>query len=80
MEDAYLYIPRRSQRSQRIDYHLLNNGSDDEAPPEDRIFKRPHLNKPKESPEPITPDDSVSQFNENQSASIESIPQNEFSE
>lgn len=78
--DASPYVPRRSQRSQRIDYHLLNDGSDDEAPTEDRIFKRPRLNNPKESPEPITPDDSVSQLDQNRSSPVESLQQIEFPE
>jgi hypothetical protein len=38
MDVIFPYISRRSQRSQRIDYYLLNDGSDDEAVPEDPIF------------------------------------------
>ena len=80
MDDNSPYVSRRSQRSQRIDYHLLNDGSDDEVPTEDRIFKRPRVNEPKVSPEPITPDDSVSQLVQNRSSPVESLQQNEFPE
>jgi hypothetical protein len=79
-DDASAYVPRRSQRAQRIDYHLLNDGSDSEAPTEARIFKRPRLNNPKESPEPIMPDDTVSQLDQNRSSPVESLQQNRFPE
>lgn len=78
MDLASPYILRHSQRSQRIDYHLLNDGSDDEAPTEDRIFKRPRFNKSKESPEHITPDDSASQLEQTRSSPVESLQQTEF--
>ncbi|KAK9250085.1 hypothetical protein V1507DRAFT_500209 [Lipomyces tetrasporus] len=39
--DNFSVSPRKHpQRSQRVDYHLLNDGSDEEAPPEDRVIKR----------------------------------------
>ncbi|GCB25497.1 hypothetical protein AAWM_08382 [Aspergillus awamori] len=63
-----------------IDYRLLNDGSDSEAPTEARIFKRPRLNKPKESREPITSDDSVSQLDQSRSSPVESLQQDGFPE
>lgn len=42
---------RSSGRARRIDYHLLNDGSDDEAAAEDRIPKRPRMeNQQQEAP------------------------------
>ncbi|KAK5790595.1 hypothetical protein VI817_007882 [Penicillium citrinum] len=80
IDDASPYISRRPQRSQRIDYHLLNDGSDDEVPTEDRNFKRPRLNRPKGSPELITPDDSISQLDQDRSSLVESVQHGEFPE
>ncbi|KAK9481454.1 hypothetical protein V1527DRAFT_479609 [Lipomyces starkeyi] len=42
-------------------YHLLNDGSDDEAAPEDRIAKRSRSDEEHSTVEPITPDDSATQ-------------------
>ncbi|CAG8014111.1 unnamed protein product [Penicillium salamii] len=74
MEIVSPYIPRQCRRSQRIDYHLLNDGSDDEAPTKDRIFKRRRLG----TLEPITPDDSASQLDQARSSPVESLQQTEF--
>ena len=78
MEIVSSYIPRHCRRSQRIDYHLLNDGSDDEAPTEDRIFKRPRLDGLTGTLEPITPDDSASQLDQTRSSPVESLQQTEF--
>ena len=78
MEIVSSYIPRHCRRSQRIDYHLLNDGSDDEAPTEDRIFKRPVLDGLTGTLEPITPDDSASQLDQTRSSPVESLQQTEF--
>ena len=78
MEIVSPYIPRHCRRSQRIDYHLLNDGSDDEAPTEDRIFKRPRLEGLTGTLEPITPDDSASQLDQARSSPVESLQQTEF--
>lgn len=74
MDYVSLYVRRRFQRYQRVQYHLLNDGSDDE----DRIFIRTSLTKRKESPDPITPDDSVSRLGQNRSSPVESLQLNEF--
>lgn len=73
MEIVSPYIPRHCRRSQRIDYHLLNDGSDNEAPTEDRIFKRPRLDGLTGTLEPITPDDSASQLDQTRSSLVESL-------
>src|SRR6266498_1580134 len=56
-------LPARSQRSQRLDYHVLNDGSDEETILEDRFFKKPRLIPQSDSNDIISPDDSVSQSN-----------------
>ncbi len=56
-------LPARSQRSQRLDYHVLNNGSDEETILEDRIFKKPRLIPQSDSNNTINPDNSASQLN-----------------
>ncbi|ODQ69413.1 hypothetical protein LIPSTDRAFT_7069 [Lipomyces starkeyi NRRL Y-11557] len=53
---------KRLQRARRLDYRLLNDGSDDEAAPEDRMVKRGRFPSPLDSSQPITPDDSASQL------------------
>ncbi len=53
-------LPARSQRSQRLDYHVLNDGSDEETILEDRIFKKPRLIPQSDSNDTISPDDSTS--------------------
>ncbi|KAK9342232.1 hypothetical protein V1522DRAFT_440429, partial [Lipomyces starkeyi] len=55
-------------RSQGIDYHLLNDGSDDEAAPEDRIAKRYRSDEEHSTVEPITPDDTANQLSQHQDA------------
>ncbi|KAK9241910.1 hypothetical protein V1506DRAFT_549221 [Lipomyces tetrasporus] len=47
--------PQAPQRAHRLDYRLLNDGSDDEAAPEDRMLKRARFPSPLDSSEPITP-------------------------
>ena len=53
-------LPARSQRSQRLDYHILNNNSDEETILENHIFKKPRLIPQSNSNNIINPDDSVS--------------------
>ena len=60
MDESSESVRRYSQRTQRINYHLLNDGSDEEAPLKDRIAKRPRLLSVRYSIKPITPDDSSS--------------------
>ncbi|KAK9257961.1 hypothetical protein V1519DRAFT_361880, partial [Lipomyces tetrasporus] len=63
--DNFSVSPRKHpQRSQRVDYHLLNDGSDEEAPPEDRVIKRFRSNIGSSGVELITSDDSASQLNQ----------------
>ncbi|KAK9346858.1 hypothetical protein V1522DRAFT_420665 [Lipomyces starkeyi] len=59
---------KRPQRARRLDYRLLNDGSDDEAAPEDRMVKRGRFASPLDSSEPITPDDSASQLSQDNEA------------
>ncbi|KAK9318987.1 hypothetical protein V1517DRAFT_333978 [Lipomyces orientalis] len=40
MDDISVSPRKHRQRTERIDYHLLNDGSDEEALPEDRIVKK----------------------------------------
>lgn len=58
-------LSTRPRRSQRIDYHLLNDGSDEEAEPEDHITKKPRLNSPSIRSISIEPEDSASQLPQN---------------
>ncbi|ODQ76868.1 hypothetical protein LIPSTDRAFT_332718 [Lipomyces starkeyi NRRL Y-11557] len=67
---------KRPQRARRLDYRLLNDGSEDEAAPEDRMVKRTRLPSPLNSSEPITPDDSASQLSQAKD-SLAEYPQNE---
>ncbi|KAK9311689.1 hypothetical protein V1524DRAFT_21884 [Lipomyces starkeyi] len=60
-------LGKRPQRSQRIDYHL-NDGSGDEAAPEDRIAKRSRSDEEHSTVEPITPGDSANQLSQHQDA------------
>ncbi|KAK9321384.1 hypothetical protein V1517DRAFT_278167, partial [Lipomyces orientalis] len=67
---------KRPQRARRLDYRLLDDGSDDEAVPEDRMVKRGRFPSPLDSSEPITPDDSASQLSQDVEH-IQNYPQNE---
>lgn len=71
---------KRPQRSQRINYHALNDGIDEEAAPEDRIVEEPPSKKARSSVEPITPDDSASQLTRAQSPLSETYQQNALTE
>ncbi|KAK9311318.1 hypothetical protein V1524DRAFT_442911, partial [Lipomyces starkeyi] len=42
-EISTVTISDRLRHSNRIDYHLLNDGSDEEAGPEDRIAKNAEI-------------------------------------
>ncbi|KAK9481559.1 hypothetical protein V1527DRAFT_416631 [Lipomyces starkeyi] len=56
--DDFSVTPRKHrQRSQRLDYHLLNDGSDDEAAPEDHMVKRSRSNRADSSQQPELTDD-----------------------
>ncbi|KAK9385262.1 hypothetical protein V1515DRAFT_255258 [Lipomyces mesembrius] len=55
-------LSKRARRSQRIDYHLLNEGSDEEAASEDRTVKKTRLNLPLEDSEPTTSNDLAIQL------------------
>ncbi|KAK9341804.1 hypothetical protein V1521DRAFT_359486, partial [Lipomyces starkeyi] len=66
MDNFVECLGKRPQRSQRIDYHLLNDGSDDEAVAEDRIAKRSRSDEEHSTVEPITPDDSANQLSQHQ--------------
>lgn len=68
-------VPSRPQRSQRIDYHLLNDGSDEEAEVEDRAIKKPRLNPPSDRSESVGPEESASQVYLNLPTPSESLPQ-----
>lgn len=63
----------RPQRSQRIDYHLLNGGSDEEDI-EDHIRKKPRLDPPPSRLESIDPEDSASQLHLSLPTTSESVP------
>jgi hypothetical protein len=67
-------LPRRPARSQRIDYHLLNGGSDEEAGPDNRATKKPRLNPPCARSESIGPDDSASQWPQDLPTPSQSLP------
>src|SRR6266536_2046940 len=56
-------LPARSQRSQRLDYHVLNDGNDEGTILEDRIFKKPLLISQSDSNNTISPDDFANQSN-----------------
>ncbi|KAK9348636.1 hypothetical protein V1522DRAFT_455843 [Lipomyces starkeyi] len=75
--DDFSVTPRKHrQRSQRLDYHLLNDGSDGEAAPEDRIVKRFRSNRA--GSVEITQDDSASQLTQRQSSPADSSQQPEL--
>ncbi|KAK9249753.1 hypothetical protein V1507DRAFT_375279, partial [Lipomyces tetrasporus] len=77
--DDFSVAPRKHrQRSQRLDYHLLNDGSDDEAAPEDRIVKRFRSNRA--GSVEITQDDSASQLTQRQSSPADSSQQPELTD
>ncbi|KAK9250545.1 hypothetical protein V1507DRAFT_377991, partial [Lipomyces tetrasporus] len=77
--DDFSVTPRKHrQRSQRLDYHLLNDGSDDEAAPEDRIVKRFRSNRA--GSVEITQDDSASQLTQRQSSPADSSQQPELTD
>jgi len=67
-------LPPRPQRSQRIDYHLLNGGSDEEDI-EDHIRKKPRLDPPLSRLESIDPEDSASQLHLSTPTPSDSVPQ-----
>jgi hypothetical protein len=63
---AFVNLPTRYQRARRLKCHALNDGSDEEAPEEDHIFKKPRLTSQStidslSSHELIFPEDSASQ-------------------
>ncbi|KAK9319643.1 hypothetical protein V1517DRAFT_240717, partial [Lipomyces orientalis] len=64
MDNYIECLGKRPQRSQRMDYHLLNDGSDDEAAPEDRIAKRSRSDEELSTVEPIPLDDSVNHLSQ----------------
>ena len=66
-------LPPRPQRSQRIDYHFLNGGSDEDDI-EDHIRKKPRLDSPPGRLESIGPEDSASQLHLNLPTPSESVP------
>ncbi|KAK9250001.1 hypothetical protein V1507DRAFT_72217 [Lipomyces tetrasporus] len=79
--DNFSVSPRKHpQRSQRVDYHLLNDGSDEEAPPEDRVIKRFRSNIGSGGVELITPDESASQLNQLQSSPADPSQQSELND
>ncbi|KAK9234015.1 hypothetical protein V1525DRAFT_367628, partial [Lipomyces kononenkoae] len=55
MDESFVSPSKRPQRAQRIDYHVLNDGSDDEASPEHRISKKA---RSAIAPSPGSPPDS----------------------
>ncbi|KAJ5085382.1 hypothetical protein N7532_003037 [Penicillium argentinense] len=69
---------KRPYRSQRINYCALNDGIDEEAPPEDRIIEIPPSKRARSSVEPITPDDSASQLSRARSPLVAICSQNEL--
>lgn len=61
-DSSYLFANVLSpQRSQRIDYHLLNGGSDEEADVEDRAIKKRRLDSPSDRSGSVGPEESASQ-------------------
>ena len=66
--------PPCPQRSQRIDYHLLNGRSDEEEI-EDHIRKKPRLDPPLDHLESIDPEDSASQLHLSTPTPSDSVPQ-----
>ncbi|KAJ5283460.1 hypothetical protein N7505_001440 [Penicillium chrysogenum] len=67
---------KRPHRAQRINYRALNDGINEEVPPEDRIIEFPSK-RARNSVEPITPDDSASQLTCARSPLPLAYPQNE---
>jgi hypothetical protein len=68
-------LPIRYQRARKLNYHALNNGSDEEVPGEDHIFKKLWLTSQStidsfSSHELILPEDSASQVLSNLSKSL----------
>jgi hypothetical protein len=83
-DTSFINLPTRSQRSQRLNYHVLNDGSDEEAISEDRIFKKPRLTSQSTidsfvSNELIRPENSASQLLPNPFTITESSLELEFS-
>ena len=80
--DTFAILPAHYQRAQRLNYYALNDGSDEEAPEEDQIFKKPRLTSQSTinsstidssiSYELILPEDSASQILLNPSIPTES--------
>ena len=68
-------VPSRPQRSQRIDYHFLNGGSDEEEDVEERVIKKPRLGLPSSCSESVESEESSSQIRQNLSTPSESLPQ-----
>ncbi|KAK9489530.1 hypothetical protein V1508DRAFT_435693 [Lipomyces doorenjongii] len=66
MDNYNVCLDKQPQRSQRIDYHLLNDGSDEEAVPEDRIAKRSRSDEGNSTVESVTADDTADQLIEHQ--------------
>lgn len=60
-DSSSIELPPRPQQSQRIDYHLLNGGSDEEDI-EDHVRKKSRLSPPPDCLESIGPEDSASQL------------------
>ncbi len=75
--NIFANLPARHQHAQRLNYHALNDGSDEEASQEDHIFKKPRLTLQSTidsfvSNESILPEDSASQVQPNPSMITES--------
>lgn len=67
--------PSRPQRSRKINYHLLNGGSDGEVDLEDYIIKKPRMGPPPNRSESVGPEDSASQLRPDLPTPSESLPQ-----
>ncbi|KAK9351079.1 hypothetical protein V1523DRAFT_41914 [Lipomyces doorenjongii] len=76
MNDISVSPRKHRQRTERIDYHLLNDGSDEAALPEDRMAKKDRYSAPT-SDELPTPEDSTSQLTQRQSSPPDSSHQPE---
>ncbi|KAK9493603.1 hypothetical protein V1508DRAFT_77829 [Lipomyces doorenjongii] len=76
MNDISVSPRKHRQRTERINYHLLNDGSDEEALPEDRMVKKYRYSAPR-SVELLTADDSTSQLTQRQSSPADSSHQPE---
>ncbi|KAK9234610.1 hypothetical protein V1525DRAFT_391259, partial [Lipomyces kononenkoae] len=76
-DEMSLVMSSRLWQSERIDYHVLNDGSDEEAGPEDRIVKKSRLDLSTESVDvnsPFPTDFQTSDNSREETSLVEELP------